>query len=123
MDRPRGENVIDLMDVLKRSISGDRTQSTPQSKAKPKRSRTTASGQKEMLLPIAGKSTGSRRRRLRPSPPPTQAQVGIAMPGKRIQVDEDALMKFTDLGRWRMATFGGVLLPFVGYQSCDTTPS
>ena len=27
------------------------------------------------------------------------------MPGKRIQVDEDTLVKLTDLGRRRMATF------------------
>jgi len=27
------------------------------------------------------------------------------MPGKRIQVDEDTLVKLTDLGRHRMATF------------------
>jgi hypothetical protein len=27
------------------------------------------------------------------------------MPGKRIQVDDDTLMKLTDLGRRRMATF------------------
>lgn len=54
--RPSGENVIDLMDALKRSISSDNAQ--PQSKAKPKRSRKTAPGQKEMLLPIAGKGTG-----------------------------------------------------------------
>jgi hypothetical protein len=27
------------------------------------------------------------------------------MPGKRIQVDEDTLIKLTDLGRRRMATF------------------
>lgn len=27
------------------------------------------------------------------------------MPGKRIQLDEDTLMKLTDLGRRRMATF------------------
>jgi DNA end-binding protein Ku len=56
--RPTGENVVDLMDALKRSISGERTQSTPQTRAKPKRSRKTAPGQKEMLLPIAGKGAG-----------------------------------------------------------------
>jgi DNA end-binding protein Ku len=50
--RPRGENVVDLMDALKRSISGG-------SKAPPavkgKKPRKAAAGQKEMLLPIAGK--------------------------------------------------------------------
>ncbi len=57
-ERPRGENVVDLMDALKRSISGERTQSVPQTKATPKRGRKTASGQKEMLLPISGKGPG-----------------------------------------------------------------
>jgi DNA end-binding protein Ku len=46
--RPRGENVVDLMDALKRSISGDTT-------TKAKKSRKASAGQKEMLLPIAGK--------------------------------------------------------------------
>jgi DNA end-binding protein Ku len=50
--RPRGENVVDLMDALKRSISGG-------SKAPPavkgKKPRKAVPGQKEMLLPIAGK--------------------------------------------------------------------
>lgn len=55
--RPSGENVVDLMEALKRSIAGNRAQSEPQAKAKPKR-RKTAPGQKEMLLPIAGKSSG-----------------------------------------------------------------
>jgi len=56
-DRPHGENVVDLMDALKRSISGNRAGSAPQPKAKPKRARKAAAGQKEMLLPIAGKGT------------------------------------------------------------------
>jgi DNA end-binding protein Ku len=56
--QPSGENVIDLMDALKRSIAGKSTQSAPQTKAKAKRGRKTAPGQKEMLLPIAGKGTG-----------------------------------------------------------------
>ncbi len=56
--RPRGENVVDLMGALKRSISGERTQAAPQAKAKPKRGRKTAPGQKEVLLPISGKGTG-----------------------------------------------------------------
>jgi DNA end-binding protein Ku len=57
-ERPRGENVVDLMDALKRSVSGERTQTAPQTKTKPKRGRKTAPGQKEMLLPISGKGTG-----------------------------------------------------------------
>lgn len=53
--RPSGENVIDLMDALKRSLSGSRDQAGQRTKAKPNRGRKTAPGQKEMLLPIEGK--------------------------------------------------------------------
>jgi DNA end-binding protein Ku len=49
--RPRGENVVDLMDALKRSIANDR-RTEP---AKDKKPRKAAAGQKEMLLPISGK--------------------------------------------------------------------
>jgi DNA end-binding protein Ku len=47
--RPRGENVVDLMDALRRSVGGE-------SKAAPAKARKgkTAAGQKEMLLPISG---------------------------------------------------------------------
>jgi DNA end-binding protein Ku len=47
--RPKGENVVDLMDALKKSIAND-TQP-----AKGKKPRKAAAGQKEMLLPISGK--------------------------------------------------------------------
>jgi DNA end-binding protein Ku len=50
--RPRGENVVDLMDALRRSIGG----SEPAKPSKPsKKPRKAAAGQKEMLMPIAGK--------------------------------------------------------------------
>jgi DNA end-binding protein Ku len=52
--RPRGENVVDLMDALKRSISAD-AKTAPRAKAK--KPRKAAAGQKEMLLPIGGKRT------------------------------------------------------------------
>ncbi|WP_213737194.1 Ku protein [Bradyrhizobium sp. dw_411] len=50
--RPRGENVVDLMDALKRSISADTKTAPPTTTKKPRKA---ASGQKEMLLPISGK--------------------------------------------------------------------
>ena len=54
-DRPRGENVVDLMEVLRRSVGG----SEPTKASKPskgsKKPRKAASGQKEMLMTIAGK--------------------------------------------------------------------
>jgi DNA end-binding protein Ku len=50
--RPRGENVVDLMDALRRSIGA----AEPAKASKPsKKPRKVASGQKEMLMPIEGK--------------------------------------------------------------------
>jgi DNA end-binding protein Ku len=49
--RPKGENVVDLMDALKRSIG----QSQAADPAKGKKPRKAAAGQKEMLLPISNK--------------------------------------------------------------------
>ena len=49
--RPKGENVVDLMDALKRGIAND-SGSEPATKGK--RPRKAAAGQKEMLLPISG---------------------------------------------------------------------
>ena len=49
--RPKGENVVDLMDALKRSIANDRGAEP----AKGKKPRKAAAGQKEMLLPISRK--------------------------------------------------------------------
>src|SRR5271169_4275869 len=46
--RPRGENVVDLMDALKKSIANEAT-------PKGKKPRKASVGQKEMLLPIEGK--------------------------------------------------------------------
>src|ERR1700675_2899671 len=47
--RPRGENVVDLMDALKKSIAASAVA------PKGKRPRKASAGQKEMLLPIEGK--------------------------------------------------------------------
>jgi DNA end-binding protein Ku len=49
--RPKGENVVDLMDALRRSIANDH-RAEP---AKGKKPRKAAAGQKEMVLPISGK--------------------------------------------------------------------
>ena len=46
--RPKGDNVVDLMDALKRSIANEQP-------AKGKKPRKAVAGQKEMLLPISGK--------------------------------------------------------------------
>jgi DNA end-binding protein Ku len=52
--RPRGENVVDLMDALRKSIGGAATaKEAPKKSAK--KPRKAVAGQKEMLMPIAGK--------------------------------------------------------------------
>jgi DNA end-binding protein Ku len=53
-ERPRGDNVVDLMEALKRSVGGAAAETkTPKTSAK--KPRKAAAGQKEMLMPIAGK--------------------------------------------------------------------
>jgi DNA end-binding protein Ku len=51
--RPRGENVVDLMDALRRSAGGDAAAQSPKKPAR--KSKKAACGQKEMVMPIAGK--------------------------------------------------------------------
>ncbi|KRR25238.1 DNA repair protein [Bradyrhizobium lablabi] len=53
-ERPRGENVVDLMDALRKSIGGGAGATGPGKKSA-KKPRKAAAGQKEMLMPIAGK--------------------------------------------------------------------
>ena len=48
---PRPQNVVNLMDALRRSIAEERAASTPP----PKKGRKRIEGQSEMMLPIAGK--------------------------------------------------------------------
>jgi len=55
--RPRGENVVDLMDALKRSLANEKQPAdAPAAKAKGKKPRKRIEGQREMLLPLEGKS-------------------------------------------------------------------
>ncbi|MGT2502677.1 non-homologous end joining protein Ku [Bradyrhizobium guangxiense] len=54
-DRPKGENVVDLMEALRRSVGGENfAEATPASKKAAKKPKK-ATGQKELLMPIAGK--------------------------------------------------------------------
>jgi len=53
-ERPRGDNVVDLMEALRRSVGGPAAE-TSAPKKPAKKQRKAASGQKEMLMPIAGK--------------------------------------------------------------------
>ncbi len=67
--RPRGANVVDLMDALKRSLG--ETQAAPVKK----RRRKTAAGQKEMLLPISGKG-GTGKEKAKPKQGSRQRKAG-----------------------------------------------
>src|SRR3954454_14705757 len=53
-ERPRGENVVDLMDALRKSVGGAAAESKA-TKKPAKKAKKAAAGQKEMLMPIAGK--------------------------------------------------------------------
>jgi DNA end-binding protein Ku len=53
-ERPRGENVVDLMEALRRSVGGAAAE-TSASKKPSKKSRKASAGQKEMLMSITGK--------------------------------------------------------------------
>jgi DNA end-binding protein Ku len=53
-ERPRGENVVDLMEALRRSVGGTAAETKAQQKS-PKKPGKASTGQKEMLMPIAGK--------------------------------------------------------------------
>jgi DNA end-binding protein Ku len=52
-ERPRGENVVDLMEALRRSVGG--TAGARTQEKSPKKPWNASTGQKEMLMPIAGK--------------------------------------------------------------------
>ena len=59
--RPRGENIVDLMNALRQSIG--KASSAP---AKPaKKSRKASAGQKEMLTPIQGKGQKAKEAAIR----------------------------------------------------------
>ncbi|MHC2380325.1 non-homologous end joining protein Ku [Bradyrhizobium liaoningense] len=53
-DRPKGDNVVDLMDALRKSV-GSAAAETEAAKKPAKKAKKAVAGQKEMLMPIAGK--------------------------------------------------------------------
>ncbi len=70
--RPRGENVVDLMDALRKSIGGSAAVAEPAEKSA-KKPRKVASGQKEMLMPIAGKKAAKETATKRPAARPRRS--------------------------------------------------
>ena len=66
-ERPRGENVVDLMDALRKSLGA----AEPVKGSKPaKKPRKVASGQKEMLMPISGKKPAKEAAAKKPAAKP-----------------------------------------------------
>ena len=65
-ERPRGENVVDLMDALRKSLGSSAAAAAPV-KMPARKQRKVASGQKEMLMPIAGKKPAKETATKRPA--------------------------------------------------------
>ncbi|WP_342733114.1 Ku protein [Bradyrhizobium sp. B117] len=61
-ERPKGENVVDLMDALRKSVGG----AAAEQKKPAKKSKKAFAGQKEMLMPIAGKKQAKETKAKRP---------------------------------------------------------
>lgn len=70
-ERPRGENVVDLMEALRRSVGGAPAEAKVETKAAPnkpvRKPKKAAAGQKEMLMPIAGKKPAKEAAAKKPS--------------------------------------------------------
>jgi DNA end-binding protein Ku len=75
-ERPRGDNVVDLMEALRRSVGGagpaKASNEVPNKAPKKsgKKPRKAASGQKEMLMPIAGKKPAKETAAKKPTAKP-----------------------------------------------------
>jgi len=68
-ERPHGENVVDLMEALRRSVGGAAAE-TRATKKPAKKPRKAAAAQKEMLMPIAGKKTAKETAAKKPAAKP-----------------------------------------------------
>jgi DNA end-binding protein Ku len=69
-ERPRGDNVVDLMEALRRSVGGAAAAAPATPKKAVKKSKKIAPGQKEMLMPIAGKKPAKDTAAKKPSAKP-----------------------------------------------------
>ncbi|MCW2116906.1 non-homologous end joining protein Ku [Bradyrhizobium elkanii] len=68
--RPRGENVVDLMDALRKSIGREATAPTEAPKKPAKKPRKAAAAQREMLMPITGKKAAKEGAAKKPAAKP-----------------------------------------------------
>lgn len=66
-ERPKGENVVDLMDALRKSVGGAAAESKA-AKSPAKKAKKAAAGQKEMLMPIPGKKPAKETAAKKPAP-------------------------------------------------------
>jgi DNA end-binding protein Ku len=69
-----GGNVINLMDALKRSLAGTRQAQPAAEKAKGKKPKKRAEGQREMLLPISGSGKRAAKEAPKKAAKPVRAQ-------------------------------------------------
>jgi DNA end-binding protein Ku len=69
-ERPRGDNVVDLMEALRRSVGGGAAAETQAPKKSARKSKKAAPGQKEMLMPIVGKKPAKEAAAKKPSAKP-----------------------------------------------------
>ena len=67
-ERPAAGNVVDLMEALRRSVGGAAAEKAPKKSAK--KPRKAAAGQKEMLMPIAGKKAAKEAAAKKPAARP-----------------------------------------------------
>jgi DNA end-binding protein Ku len=69
-------NVVSLMDALKRSLATEAANAVEQPREKAKKPKKRAAGQREMLLPIAGKGTVKEKAKEPAKPAARQRKVG-----------------------------------------------
>jgi DNA end-binding protein Ku len=69
-------NVVSLMDALKRSLATEEAKAPEQPREKTKKPKKRAAGQREMLLPIAGKGTAKEKAKEPAKPAARQRKAG-----------------------------------------------
>ncbi|HMH99411.1 MAG TPA: Ku protein, partial [Bradyrhizobium sp.] len=77
-----GGNVINLMDALKRSLANEKQPAAP-AKAKGKKPRKAAAGQREMLLPISGNGKRAAKESVKEAPKKAEKPVRASARAKK----------------------------------------
>lgn len=84
--RPKGENVVDLMDALKKSLANEAA-------TKGKKPRKASAGQKEMLLPIEGKKPAAKKAAVKPERSTAKRKAGVSFGGAKSVPRRDPLKR------------------------------